>query len=701
MGSNVSSIKSIKQNEYLLKVVSANNISSSDSQFWDQFLSFAFSNLNEICSEKNFMEENIIPLLSSWMENNPTSCNLGSFIQVFLQKIEFLKKDSQKETIFNIVVWHAYNLLFIMRSMIKYLIESITEENLVRNFKLLPTEGEKNDEIGTLMLENLLNAIIEIIVDINLDDVTYNLHVESCKTFLVLLSVQMFSAKPSSNSTIYTIVMQKKCAIHALLFTKTLMNNFINQMPAPAPGSGSIIFGLASGLWNVLTLGYSNKKSDEDIIKEAVLARECLLLLLVLTNHCTKEDNPYRLALFQCSDSESELGDQKLTGFKIEFSKLYKTLCSTLNDDQTTLLLYMLLHQNQNFKTFVLSRTTDLDHFVIPVLRILYNSPDRNSHHIYMALIILLVLSEDNLFNNIVHDITIKTVPWYNERNLNEISLGGLIILIIARTIHFNMTRNRDRFLHTNLCATLANMSNYFKHLDTCVCQKLVNLFEKLSKKYLSIQNQIEANKAIKQNGVDHNQTNRPDGDNGDVHNTIKTELIQDFPIFEEVLRTILEIINACLTKNLANNPNLVYALLYDRKVFDPFLSNPSVQDIIINIETVLTYFTNRIEIGERTLSPEEVLETIKHSSLQWPSEKLKKFPELRFRYVEDEQPEDFFIPYIWSLVFHCSDIFWSSQKILLFNPFFNYKNWKTNKLYSTKLQIILIKVSKNHNFIC
>ena len=231
-------------------------------------------------------------------------------------------------------------------------------------------------------------------------------------------------------------------------------------------------------------------------------------------------------------------------------------------------------------------------------------------------------------------------------------------------------------------------MSNYFKHLDTCVCQKLVNLFEKLSKKYLSIQNQIEANKAIKQNGVDHNQTNRPDGDNGDVHNTIKTELIQDFPIFEEVLRTILEIINACLTKNLANNPNLVYALLYDRKVFDPFLSNPSVQDIIINIETVLTYFTNRIEIGERTLSPEEVLETIKHSSLQWPSEKLKvssldyfyyqyfkiliqlqKFPELRFRYVEDEQPEDFFIPYIWSLVFHCSDIFWSSQKILLFNP--------------------------------
>lgn len=227
---------------------------------------------------------------------------------------------------------------------------------------------------------------------------TYNLHVEACKAFLVLLSVQMFSAKPSSKSIIYNLVMQKKCSIHALLFTKTLLNNFIQQVPAPAAGSGSLVFGLASGLWGVLTLGYGNKKTEEEIIYEALLARQSLLLLLVLTNHCTKEINPYREALFQCSDSGSELGDQNMTGFKVEFASLYKTLntcCSKLNDDQTTLLLYMLLHQNQHFKTFVLSRTTDLDQFVVPVLRILYNSPDRNSHHIYMALIILLVLSED------------------------------------------------------------------------------------------------------------------------------------------------------------------------------------------------------------------------------------------------------------------------------------------------------------------
>ena len=42
---------------------------------------------------------------------------------------------------------------------------------------------------------------------------------------------------------------------------------------------------------------------------------------------------------------------------------------------------------------------------VLPLLRILYQAQERNSHHIYMALIILLVLSEDDVFNKAVHEI--------------------------------------------------------------------------------------------------------------------------------------------------------------------------------------------------------------------------------------------------------------------------------------------------------
>jgi hypothetical protein len=60
-----------------------------------------------------------------------------------------------------------------------------------------------------------------------------------------------------------------------------------------------------------------------------------------------------------------------------------------------------------------------------------------------MALIILLILSEDDIFNKTIHNIPIKKFAWYTERSLTEISLGGLLILVVIRTIQFNMTRMR------------------------------------------------------------------------------------------------------------------------------------------------------------------------------------------------------------------------------------------------------------------
>ena len=44
--------------------------------------------------------------------------------------------------------------------------------------------------------------------------------------------------------------------------------------------------------------------------------------------------------------------------FKVNFSQLYETICETLKEDQTTLLLYLLLHRNIAMKAFILSRTS-------------------------------------------------------------------------------------------------------------------------------------------------------------------------------------------------------------------------------------------------------------------------------------------------------------------------------------------------------
>lgn len=42
---------------------------------------------------------------------------------------------------------------------------------------------------------------------------------------------------------------------------------------------------------------------------------------------------------------------------------------------------------------------------MLPILEILYHVEERNSHHVYMALIILLILTEDDGFNRSIHEV--------------------------------------------------------------------------------------------------------------------------------------------------------------------------------------------------------------------------------------------------------------------------------------------------------
>lgn len=75
-------------------------------------------------------------------------------------------------------------------------------------------------------------------------------------------------------------------------------------------------------------------------------------------------------------------------------------------------------------------------------------------------------------------------MEWYTERQLQEISLGGLLILVVIRTIQYNMLKMRDKYLHTNCLAALANMSSQFKNLHPYVSQRIVSMFEALARKH-------------------------------------------------------------------------------------------------------------------------------------------------------------------------------------------------------------------------
>ncbi|CAG9794474.1 unnamed protein product [Diatraea saccharalis] len=464
----------------------------------------------------------------------------------------------------------------------------------------------------------------------------------------------------------------------------------------------------------------------ERLKTEHPLANQSCLLLLALANHCINKNNLYRNALLSCEDTageetkifnkafcpkgkrdliiksslsvrpsvrlsvchvavsrawntgmifipvlipvldfqipvyryfeasattpqrDSNGSGAQVTPPRIDMAALHKALCATAGCEHSTLFLYQMLHSCDAYKRHV-ANVNNIENLIVPILQVLYNAPDSNSHHIYMSLIVLLILTEDDALIKNVHLIMVKNLSWYTERSISEISVGGLMVLVIVRALHYNMARVRDKYLHTNCLAAVANMSCEFRNLHPYVAQRLISLFEILTKRRTRLCSEIE--------GGDINSLELPH------HAEEKTEEVMDhISVLDEVLRMLLEIINSCLTHQLSNNLNMVYALLHKRQLFEHHSHHPITQ----NIEMVIGYFSTRLQRVQEgaggDLSVSEVLQCIKKGAEQWSSDRLKKFPDLKFRYVEEERPEEFFTPYVWGLITGCGSVYWASE---------------------------------------
>ena len=103
------------------------------------------------------------------------------------------------------------------------------------------------------------------------------------------------------------------------------------------------------------------------------------------------------------------------------------------------LLLYILIHENESFKNFVLSKT-DIDRLVLPILKILSRPEKNSSHHLYMTLVVLLILTEDDSFCAQINEVVLKKIDleFYNEdqatANIVEIiNLSSLVQVFYLR----------------------------------------------------------------------------------------------------------------------------------------------------------------------------------------------------------------------------------------------------------------------------
>uniref|UniRef100_A0A8C5M575 Dymeclin n=1 Tax=Leptobrachium leishanense TaxID=445787 RepID=A0A8C5M575_9ANUR len=719
MGANSSTINELSENEYLKKLAGPEAISEND-PFWNQLLSFTFSTPKNSADSK-VLEEATLSICKSLLENNPRTGNFGALIRVFLRRTNELKISAECQN--QLFIWQAHNALFIICCLLKVFICHVSEQELLLHFSYCKREPGSYEPDSEDLCEELLFCLIHLIVELPLLDITYSVLLEAITALIIFLSYQLFNKEIIHESVIHKYLMHGRCVSNTSRLVKTLLYNFIRQEKSPPPGShvfqqqadgGGLLYGLASGvasgLWTVFTLGGVGSKPTPQQDQSSPLANQSLMLVLILVNLTDAPDcpNPYRQAVtsFKNTQDSSVAPSPTPHSFQINFNSLYTALCEQQMSDQATLLLYTLLHQNSNVRTYVLART-DIEILVLPILEILYHVEERNSHHVYMALIILLILTEDDGFNRSIHQVILKNITWYAERVLTEISLGSLLILVVIRTIQYNMTRTRDKYLHTNCLAALANMSAQFRSLHQYAAQRIISYACRHLRRYLYVLDKLyfphshcstlqHFFSALGDNGEEllsltcshilrsyasslfsllskkHNKVleqatqslRGPLGSEG----APLPDYAQDLNVIEEVIRMMLEIINSCLSNSLHHNPNLVYALLYKRELFEQFRGHPCFQDIMQNIDMVISFFSSRLEQAGADLSVERVLEIIKQGAVALPKDRLRKFPELKFKYVEEEQPEEFFIPYVWSLVYNSAvGLYWRPQDIQLF----------------------------------
>ncbi|KAG1041165.1 hypothetical protein G6F43_012150 [Rhizopus delemar] len=563
--------------------------------------------------------------------NNTRTRNLNRLVN---KLIDLLKQTvQQKHT--DVIPVETYNALFLTRVFMKHFADNLTNKEIMEQIEDHPNECKAEQ-----LLESLLYILMNM--DPNTSYACYEFYVEILNMFLTLFSTQL--RNPLKSTNYFLDIFMSRFVNRADAVVARLLENVINQHHAP-PQSNSVMYTAYSYIFSS-SKHHSSSSSHTDTIPVPDLSLFLLLLLGVQSKGINSEwITCFRQAIAGLSDhhvlSATDIDGCDYKMHLISFKELLEMFIKSFHVEEKMLLFYMILAENESFRVYVLSRT-DQETIYIPILKLIYESIEGKGNYsqVYILMTLLLILSQDEVNNDAIQKISVQNMAWFTERPLlKSISLGGLTMLVMIRTLQLNLSVHRDIYLHTNCLAILANMSSTILDMHAYTAQRLISLFELLTKRYLKL--------------VDKEQPS------------------EDTVVYEDVLMFMLEIINSILSHRLKHNLQLVYALLLKREIFIPFQSHSRLSETANNLDQVITYFSSRVsEANLKAPSSSEVLNIIEHTSRTWSNQRMKSLPELKFQYEEESDAFEFFIPYVWSLILRKDCIYWSEEKCRVLDSF-------------------------------
>ncbi|XP_071717720.1 uncharacterized protein [Rutidosis leptorrhynchoides] len=635
--------------------------------------------LLEITFDQHWPANRVEQACQAFARNNGSTRHLA---KILIHLTWCLQESLSTPGVLSAASMKAVNASYISSVFLKYSIENLNSDNFeglylsLDDNETIPNNIHKDEGI----IGMAMHAVLSYIGRADISHQTYLLHHELLNFMLIAMSTQLISGPSPGPNDVHPFVdaaMSEDSSLLGLVVYKMLLN-YISRPKSKSISSYTLLsdenqlgmlkrVGSAAANIVLYPLSYFANSSVEasktqladssiNILLILIHYRKCILVESVkntdvgvtsdslLKDETCFAENPYCKALESLKDVEFDRVDiegnaNSGTLVRLSFASLFDTLGMCLSDETAVLLLYSLVHGNSEFLEYVLVRT-DIDTLLMPLLETLYDASRRTSNQIYMVLIILLILSQDASFNASIHKLILPSVPWYQERLLHQTSLGSLMVIILIRTVKFNMSKMRDVYLHTNCLAALANMAPHVHRLSSYASQRLVSLFDMLSRKYAKLAE------------LKNDKMHMSDGELKDDIKIIE-DMSAELHIYTDFLRIVLEIINAILTYALPRNPEVIYAIMHRQEVFQPFRSHPRFNELLENIFSVLDFFNSRMDAQklDGQWSVEKVLQVIITNCRFWRGEGMKMFTQLRFTYEQESHPEEFFIPYVWQLV--------------------------------------------------
>ncbi|KAI8980531.1 Dymeclin [Pilobolus umbonatus] len=553
------------------------------------------------------LEMSTVGLSNELAAHNPDTHNLTHLIHHLIELL------NQLQVNYEVIPIETYNTLFLVRIFVKQFAGNMTHTEIIHQL-----EDNQCEELMDKLIYLLCN------MDSNVNYSMYEFYVEILNMFIVLLSTQLHSHKLCQDDYFLNILLNKFHNRAESIVAK-LLENIIEQKTAPVQSS-NVMF----TAYNYFFATRHNSHSDIDITPVSDRSLLLLLLLGMQSSVYTEWRKSFRSAIASLNDHHAydmDTSDCKM--HLISFKSLFDIFSQSIHTEEKMLLFYLILIENESFRVFVLSRT-DQETIYLPILKLLYESIEGKTNYcqLYVLITILLILSQDDVNNEAIQKIIVHNITWFTERPLlKSISLGGLMTLVLIRTLQLNLSHQKDIYIHTTCLGILLNMSSAMSEMHAYVAQRIVSLFELLSKRHMKLKEE------------------------------------EDMVVYEDLLCLLLEIINSILTYKLKHNIQLIYALLLKPDLFTHLEHYPRLSELIENIELVINYFNDRVaEANLRAPSSNEVLKLIEQASRTWPLHKLTILPCLKFQFHEEEVSYEFFIPYIWALIQRKSFIYWSED---------------------------------------